>query len=91
MQTTKPPSLSTNQSGKNGSTTPDNSLTTPPITEKSRQHAMLVKVALKVLKNAGLVKRYEVQVTDPTTGLTTVKEIRYGFDMSMWTESLELK
>jgi hypothetical protein len=91
MQTTKPPSLNTSQSGKSGSTTADNTLTTPQITEKSRQHAMLVRVALKVLLNAGLIRRYEVQVKDPTTGLTTVREVRYGFDMSLWTEGLDLK
>jgi Tfp pilus assembly protein PilW len=90
MQTTKPPSLNTSQSGKNGLTTPDNTSTTP-VTEKTRQHAMLVRVALKALKNAGLIKRYEVRSTDPTTGATTVLEIRYGFDTSVWTESLELK
>lgn len=82
------PSPNMLSSDKNGLTTP---LTTPQITEKSRQHAMLVKVALKVLLSAGLIKRYEVQVKDPTTGLTTVREIRYGFDMSLWTEGLELK
>jgi hypothetical protein len=67
-------------------TTPDNSLTTP-LTEKSRQHAMLVRVALKVLLSAGLIKRYEVRSQD----LTTVLKIRYEFDMSLWTEGLELK
>jgi hypothetical protein len=87
MQTTKPPSLNTSQSGKNGLTTPDNSLTTPQITEKCRQHAMLVKVALKVLLTAGLIKRYEVRAPDSTT----VLKIRYEFDMSLWTEGLELK
>ena len=87
MQTTKPPSLNTSQSGQNGSTTPDNSLTTPRITEKSRQHAMLVRVGLKILLNAGLIKRYEVRSPDSTT----VTRIRYEFDMSMWTEGLELK
>jgi hypothetical protein len=86
MQTTKPPSLNTPQSGQNALTTPDNSLTTP-LTEKSRQHAMLVRVALKVLLSAGLIKRYEVRSQD----LTTVLKIRYEFDMSLWTEGLELK
>lgn len=90
MQTTKPPSLNTLQNGKNGLTTPDNSLTTPQITEKSRQHAMLVKVALKVLLSAGLIRRYEVQTT-VSEGVTRVTKIRYEFDMSLWTESLELK
>jgi hypothetical protein len=91
MQTTKPPSLNTSQNGQGGSTTVDNSLTTPQITERIRQHAMLAKVALNVLMKAGLIKRYEVQSKDPTTGLTTVVRVRYEFDMSLWTEALDLK
>jgi hypothetical protein len=87
MQTTKPLSLSTSQNGQNALTTPDNSLTTPQISEKSRQHAMLVKVALKILSTAGLIKRYEVRSPDSVT----VLKVRYEFDMSLWTESLELK
>jgi hypothetical protein len=68
-------------------TTPDNTLTTPQITEKIRQHAMLVKVALKVLLTAGLIRRYEVRSPDSTT----VLKVRYEFDMSLWTEGLDLK
>lgn len=90
-QTTRKPSPSTSSNGPGGSTTVDNSLTTPPISEKTRQHAMLVKVALRVLVNAGLIKRYEVRSTDLTTGLTTVLKVRYEFDMSLWTDGLDLK
>lgn len=61
--------------------------TTVKITEKARQHAMLVRIALKILLNAGLIKRYEVRSSD----LTTVLRIRYEFDMFFWTEDLELK
>lgn len=62
-------------------------MTTVAITEKARQHAMLVKIALKILLNAGLIKRYEVRSPDTTT----VLRIRYEFDMFFWTEDLELK
>ena len=61
--------------------------TTVAITEKARQHAMLVKIALKILLNAGLIKRYEVRSPDTTT----VLRIRYEFDMFFWTEDLELR
>ena len=87
MQTTKPLSLSTSQNGQSGSTTPDNSLTTLQITEKSRQHAVLAKVALSQLEKAGLIKRFKVLSKDATT----VQKIRIEFDMSTWTEGLELK
>lgn len=87
MQITRPPSLNTSQNGQSGSTTPDNSPTTPKISEESRKHAMLARVALKALVNAGLIKRYEVRSPD----LTTVIRVRYEFDMSLWTEGLELK
>lgn len=81
--TTKKPSPNTSQIDNTGSTT----LTTLPITEKARQHAMLVKVALNILVSAGLIKRYEVRSPDSTT----VLKIRYEFDMAQWTEKLELK
>jgi len=61
--------------------------TTVEITEKARLHATLVKIALKILLNAGLIKRYEVRSPDSTT----VLRIRYEFDMSIWTTDLELK
>ena len=62
-------------------------LTTPPTTEKTRQHAMLVKVALMQLEKAGLIKRYKVLSRDGTT----VQRIRIEFDMSDWSEDLDLK
>jgi hypothetical protein len=87
MQSTRMLSLNTPQNDKSGSTTPDNTLTT----EKARLHAKIAKAALTVLLKANLIKRYEVQSKDPTTGATTVIRVRYEFDMSLWTESLELK
>lgn len=80
MQTTKPLSLNTRTTGEKDATT-------PPTTEKSRQHAVLAKVALTQLQKAGLIKRFKVLSTD----LTTVRQIRIEFDMSLWTEDLELK
>lgn len=80
MQTTKPPSLPTSTTGKKD-------LTTPLTTEKARQHAMLAKVALAQLEKAGLIKRFKVLSVD----LTTVQRIRIEFDMSLWTDELELK
>lgn len=65
-------------------------LTTPPttvkVTEKSRQHAMLAKVALKQLETAGLIRRFKVLSTDgqhPT-------KIRIEFDLTLWSEELDL-
>ena len=92
MQTTKKPSLSTSKSDNTAATTPDNTPTTAEITEKTRQHAMVVRIALKALQKEGLIKRYEVQ--SPKADSTTppkVLRIRYEFDLSMWTEDLELK
>lgn len=80
MQTTKPPSLPMLSTDKKGSTTP---LTT----EKTRQHATLAKVALNQLEKAGLIKRFKVLSVD----LTTVQKIRIEFDMSLWSDDLELK
>lgn len=62
-------------------------LTTPPTTEKARQHAMVLKVALSYLLKTGLVKRFKVLSPDGTT----VMKIRYEFDMSQWTDGLEPK
>ena len=87
MQTTKPPSLNTAQNAQSDSTTLDNSLTTPAISEKTRQHAMLARVALAILLKSGLIKRFKVLSKDSTT----VQKIRIEFDMSLWTEGLELK
>lgn len=55
--------------------------------EKALQHAMLLRIALKALLKAGLIKRYEIRSAD----LTTVLKIRYEFDMSVWTEGLDLR
>lgn len=87
MQNTRRPSLNTSKSGKNALTTPDNT----PTTEKMYLHAKMAKTTLSILLSAGLIKRYEVQLTDSITGLTTVTKIRYEFDLSLWTEDLELK
>jgi hypothetical protein len=62
-------------------------LTTLPTTEKTRQHAMLAKVALSQLEKAGLIKRFKVLSVD----LTTVQRIRIEFDMSLWNDELELR
>lgn len=68
-------------------TTGENALTTLQISEKSRQHAMLVRAILSQLAKAGLIKRFKVLSKDGTT----VQRIRVEFDMSLWTEDLELK
>jgi len=81
--TSKTPSAGMLSSAQPASTT----LTTVAITEKARQHAMLIKIALKVLLNAGLIKRFEVRSPDSTT----VLRIRYEFDLALWTEELDLK
>jgi hypothetical protein len=66
----------------------DNSgLTTPKITEKTRQHATIAKVVLSQLLTAGLMKRYRVLSPDGTT----VKEIQIVLDPSLWTEDFDLK
>jgi hypothetical protein len=62
-------------------------LTTPPTTEKSRQHAMVLRVALSYFLKTGLVKKYQVLSPDGAT----VQKIRYEFDMSKWTRDLEPK
>lgn len=90
MQTSKKPSPPTLPTGKSGSTTLTTPATTPTITEKIRQHAMLAKVTLKILEKAGLIKRFKVLSKDEQ-GLTTLKEIRIVFDPAIWTEDLELK
>jgi len=81
MKTQSPDMLSTD---KNDLTTP---MTTLVTTEKSRQHAVILKVALRQLEKAGLIKRFRVL----SAGSTTVQKIRIEFDLSIWTEELELK
>jgi len=73
-------------------------LTTPKITEKSRQHAELMPVGLIALWRAGLVKRYRVRATTPdgkiiydNTGKPVVRAYRFEFDASLWTEDIELR
>jgi hypothetical protein len=61
--------------------------TTPPTTEKTRQHAMVLRVALSYLMRAGLVKQYKVLSQDGAT----VLKLRFEFDMSQWTNGLEPK
>jgi len=57
------------------------------ITEKSRQHAMLLKVLLSRLEKVGLIRRYKVLSKDGTT----LKEIQIVFSPNFWTENLDLK
>ena len=65
-----------------------NTLTTGVIvSEKSRQHAALVKVLLSRLEKAGLVRRYKVVSKDKSV----VKEYQIVFDPKYWEESLDLK
>jgi hypothetical protein len=61
--------------------------TTPPTTEKTRQHAMVLRVALSYLMRAGLVKQYKVLSPDGAI----VLKLRFEFDMSQWTKDLEPK
>jgi len=86
-QTSKMPSTDTSPSDKSASTTvlqqPDNS----QVAEKIHLHATLLRVALRILLKAGLTKRFKVLSEDRTT----VVKVRYEFDMSTWTEELELK
>jgi hypothetical protein len=72
-----PPMLSNDQSA----------FTTPPTTEKTRQHALVFKVALSYLLKVGLVKRYKVLSPDGAT----VQRLRFEIDMTAWTQDLELK
>lgn len=58
----------------------------PKLTEKSRQHAVIARVALLQLEKAGLVKRFKVLSEDGKT----VREIRIVFDPVVWTPDLHL-
>ena len=60
------------------------------ISEKSRQHAAILKVVLSRLERAGLIRRYRV-LSKNQDGSTTVKEIQITFDNTIWTENLELR
>lgn len=68
-------------------TTPANPLTTLPTTEKVRQHALVLKVALLFLLKTGLVKRYTVMEKDQKT----IREIQIVFNPNTWTEDFNLK
>lgn len=83
-QTTKMQSETTLTTELKGS---DNTPTTPKITEKLRQHAMLMRVALLQLEKTGLLKRYKVLSKDKAT----VKEIQVVFSPDLWTIGLRLK
>lgn len=83
-QTTRMQSETTLTTGLKGA---DNSPTTPKITEKSLQHALIMRVALSQLEKAGLLKRYKVLSKDGTK----TNEIQVVFDPELWTENLELK
>jgi hypothetical protein len=64
--------------------------TTVKLTEKIRQHAMLMRVALLQLEKAGLLKRYKVFEMDEVTGQETLKEYKIVLSPAFWNESLEL-
>ena len=57
------------------------------ISEKSRQHAILLKVLLSRLEKVGLIRRYRVLSKDGVT----LKEIQIVFSPDFWTETLDLK
>lgn len=64
----------------------DNMLSTEKnVSEKSRQHAALLKVLLSRLEKAGLIRRFKVLSKDGTC-----KEIQIVFDNSIWTQDLDL-
>ena len=70
--TTKPPSKSTKIA---------------KISERSRDHALIMKASLYQLRKAGLVKLYAVLSEDKTQ----IEEIQVVFDPAIWTTKLELK
>lgn len=87
MQTTKTPLPGTSNADNTASNSRTTVPTTLPITEKSRQHAVIAKAALKMLERAGLIKRFKVL----SEGSTTVTKIRFEFEMSIWSEELDLR
>lgn len=56
------------------------------ITEKSRQHSVLLKVLLSNLENAGLIRRFKVLSKEGAW-----METQVVFDNSLWLENLDLK
>lgn len=87
MPTLKTQSTDTSQNDKSASTTVLSTTDNSQVMEKIHLHATLLRVALRILLKAGLTKRYKVLSEDRTT----VLKIRYEFDMSQWTEEMELK
>jgi hypothetical protein len=75
MQTTKKRSKYTSTTDKSG------------LTESVRVSAVMMKASLSVLARSGFVRRYKVLSNDKTV----VKAIQVEFDMSLWSESLDLK
>lgn len=74
----------------NGANTADNSQTTVQttvqITEKTRLNAVMAKTSLRLLEAAGLIKRLRVLSPD---GQHPIK-MRIEFDLTLWSEDLEL-
>lgn len=64
---------------------------TPELSEKVRQHADLMRVALLQLEKAGLCKRYQVLSEPNDEGQTHVVEIQVAFPPEFWTTGLELR
>jgi len=86
-QTLKMQSPNTSSSDKSGLTTVLQHSTTPPTVDQILLHSKLVRISLGILLRAGLVKRYEVREKETQK----VLKVRYEFDMSQWSERLELK
>lgn len=59
--------------------------TAKPVSEKSRQHAVLAKVVLSKLEAAGLIRRFEV-LSETGEWLET----QVVFDNTLWERSLVL-
>ena len=57
------------------------------VSEKSRQHAAILRVVLSRLESDGLIRRFRVLSADRTT----VKEVRIVFDLGLWTQELDLR
>ena len=76
--------LSTQTSSRKSS---DMLSTAQNVSEKSRQHAAILKVVLSRLEKDGLIRRFRVLSADRTT----VKEIQIVFDCELWTENIELR
>lgn len=62
---------------------------TGDVPEKAIFHATLVRISLGILLRAKLIKRYDVH-SKPEEGSKLLR-IRYEFDLTNWTENLELR